>query len=70
MITNGYGVSIWEHVKVLELDSNNDACTILSMYLTTIKMVNVLLRKFYPLKIFFRSIGLSSIFHIPSTTRM
>lgn len=53
MITNGYGVSIWEHVKVLELDSNNDACTILSMYLTTIKMVNFMLWKFYPLKIFF-----------------
>lgn len=29
MTTNGYGVSIGEHVKVLGLDGNNDACTVL-----------------------------------------
>ena len=46
LLFNGYGVSVWDDAKVLEMD-NGDGCTIMSIYLMTpnctsetIKMVN------------------------------
>ena len=38
---NGYGVSVWDDEKVLEVD-NGDGCTTLWMYLMPFNIVDVL----------------------------